>query len=153
MSVLANSTFLVSRTRLGLSDLDLNAGSTHAGRNVVEWGPGRREMTHYSSTSSVSNGNLHRYSIAGVQDGVVRIRVWGTPEDIHGELETLERAFSQLEYTLTIALADESELSAWRCSPADVELGDRGTWDPTLLNAGYQDITFYIPIQPSAYKL
>jgi hypothetical protein len=153
MSILANSTFTLSRDRLDLADLDLNSGTAFSGMNVVEWGPGSRQMNLMTATSPVSNGSVVINATAQTQDATITVRVWGTPEDIAADLEALTRAFNQLDYTLVVQLADDTELASWRCGPADSSIGDRGTWNAESLSGGWQDITFTIPVQPASYRL
>ena len=153
MSVLAESTFLVTRTRLSLTDLDLNSGTAYSGMNVVEWGPGKRVMNLITASSPVSNGNIVISATAGIQDAVVVVRVWGSPSEVLSQIEDLEIAFSQLEYMLTVELADNSEMAVLQCSPADLSLGRNGVWQSELLEAGWQDVEITIPVQPTPRQL
>jgi len=103
----------------------------------------------------LSDGHLALSARADVQDATIVIRVWGSPVEIFQQFETLERAFHQLEYTLTVALddEDETEIEQWKAMPASSARGNRGVYHADQLAAQWEEIEFRVPIQPRLYKL
>lgn len=151
MSTLSNSTFTVSRTRLGLSALNLNGSYTAGGTEVVEWGEGEREIDAAYATSPVSDGAVLLTAPSSLQNAVLVVRCWGTPAQIKSSIQTITAAFSQYEYTLTVNIAGTTEMGVWKCHPANIAIGDMGNWDSEALNAGWQDVELNIPRQPDLY--
>lgn len=152
MSVLSNSTFIVTRTRLGLSAFNLNGSDADGGTEVVEWGPGERVIEANWETSPVTDGAVLSTAPAGLQNAVLVVRCWGTPAQIKASMATVTAAFSQYEYTLTVNIGGSTEMGVWKCHPANISVGDSGVWNKEALNGGWQDLEMNIPVQPDLYR-
>ncbi len=150
MAALTNSVFEVSRTRLGLTALNLNSGGNFSGFAVTAYGPGERTVEPSYAYSPVSQPVL-LYHQAGIQTATLTVRIWGDPATIKSGVETLQQAFGQWEYTLTVELADSTQMDILRCMPADVSIGDSGVWNKDAFNGGWQDVTAIIPHYPTFY--
>lgn len=149
---LANSTFTVSRTRLGLSPLSLNTNSAGGGIEVVEWGEGERVIEADWSTSPVTDGAVLNTAPSALQNAVLVVNCWGTPAQIKTSIEAITAAFSQYEYTLTVNIAGTTDMGTWKCHPANIAIGETGRWNNETLNAGWQEVEINIPRQPNLYR-
>lgn len=115
---------------------------------VISISPGERGWNLGEATSPFMDGSV---IYAGNLDRVtatLQIRCYGTAGEILDTMETLETLFSQLSYTVTVVIDDNT--SVWQCSFANSTRGQNGTLDAETLGF-WQDLVVSIPRQPDIY--
>lgn len=152
-----NLTVTVSRTLLGLPDLDLN--NPAGGLVVVNLGPGRREINLNEVTSPVSDGAVVVGGRAEMQTAFMTVRAYASSEAaVLTLLDTVAEAMNQRQFLLTVtmepssgvAIAANTRTEVWSCYASDHSIGASGRWEADKLSGGWQDISFEIPRLPDA---
>jgi len=114
---------------------------------VVSVGPGSMSRRREVAISPFVDGEFLISSVKDVVNIALAVRFFGaTHAALKANVEAALAAFDQFSYTLTLTL--EGEVSTWSCEPADYGPLD-GQIDPFGMRSTQQVYTFAIPRQPT----
>lgn len=147
MSDKIDLTASVTRTELGMPDLDLRSDVANFELLRDGWGPGSITWDRKKVTSPFVHGDFMVSARKEQMEAPLGFRVVGADRNTTlTRCGVLMDAFSQSDYLVTFEI--EGVTFSWSCQPADMVFGDSGYLQPFHLRAFKQEVHLSVPRYP-----
>lgn len=133
---------LVSRTELGLSDLQLSQSGLYYLPDGT-FGGGETAQTRVTSESPQVKGRYPSSIVEGSRTGNMSVHVVSDIENLQAAVQAVIDAMTQFRYML--AWQFDGLSGTWQCEKADWALGLSGTLDAKFLQINTQIVHFVVP--------
>lgn len=137
-----SESILVSRTSLGLADLQLSQTGKYYLPDVT-FGTGETGHTRITNESPQVRGRYASSIVEGSRSANISVHVLSTILNLQNDIQEVIDAMSQFKYLLAWQFHGLS--GVWQCEKADWALGQAGVIDIDLLQVDTQIVHFVVP--------